>query len=66
MKTAARRIHSHNYRKDETQSKKFTKSLKKAGKQAGVDITTGVTALFPRSHKVTSKGGEKQNPIPTT
>ena len=54
------------YRKIETQSKQFTKALKKAGKQAGVDITTGVTALYPKPHNVTSKGSEKQNPILTT
>ena len=40
------------YRKVETQPKQFTKALKKAGKQAGVDITTGVTALFPKPPKV--------------
>ena len=54
------------YRKVETQSKQFTKALKKAGKQAGVDITTGVTALFPKPPKVTSEGAEKQNPNVTT
>ena len=54
------------YRKVETQPKQFSKALKKAGKKAGVDITTGVTALFPKPPKVTSKGVEKQNPIPTT
>ena len=60
------KVDSFTYRKVETQSKQFTKALKKAGKQAGVDITTGVTVLFPKPHKVTSKGSENQNPIPTT
>ena len=47
------KVNPFTYKKVETQSKQFTKVLKKAGKQAGVDITTGVSALFPRPHKVT-------------
>ena len=42
------------YRKVETQSKQFAKTLKKAGENAGVDITTGVSVLFPQPHKITS------------
>lgn len=48
MHLQQQRLDQFMYRKTYTQSKNFKIALKEAGKQAGVDITTGVTALFSR------------------